>query len=87
MTSITTGTKAPVLVSALSTSDPLEKAVGIAMSDNGDSSGAVSWNVSGSYKPTWAQWADNAGSTAQLVGQYPNPETDPDATHSFGTSF
>lgn len=87
MTDIATGTVGPKLVSALSTTDPLEKAVGIAMSDNGDASGAVAWNVSGSYKPTWAQWADNAGTQAQLVGQYPNPETDPDNIHQIGASF
>ena len=87
MTDISTGTLSPVAVSSLAASDKLQDAVAKAMSDNGDASGAVSWNVSSNYKPTWAQWADNSGSTAQLVGQYPNPETDPDQVHTIGASF
>ena len=88
MTDITTGATGPVLVSALSSSNKLQKAVADAMSDNGDSSGAVWWNIGATdYKPKCAQWADNAGSALQLVGQYPNPETDPDSTHAIGTSF
>ena len=88
MTDITTGTLTPVAVSSLSSSDKLQDAVAKAMSDNGDASGAVAWNVSTNYKPTWAQWADSATtSTDQLVGQYPNPETDPDVVHTIGASF
>lgn len=88
ITDITTGKVGPVLVSGLSTSDPLEKDVGKALSDNGSASGAVSWFVdSDNYKPKWAQWADSAGTDNQLVGQYPNPETDPDNLHAIGTSF
>ena len=64
----------------------LEKAVKDALSDNGNGSGAVAWNVSDHYKPTWAQWADTDTAT-ELIGQYPNPETDPDASHNFGQSF
>ena len=88
MTDITTGGTGPILVSSLSTSDKLQDAVAKAMSDNGDNSGAVWWNVdSTNYKPTHAQWADNAGTAGQLVGQYPNPSSDPDTTHTIGTSF
>ena len=88
MTSISTGTQSAIAIPSTTDADPLKKAVGVAMSDNGTASGAVAWNIDAtSYKPTWAQWADNAGSTAQLVGQYPNPEKDPDKAHTMGTGF
>jgi len=64
----------------------LKSAINTAMADNGSSSGAVAYYISTQKKIVWAQWADAVGAT-ELIGQYPNPETDPDATHSFGTSF
>ncbi len=65
----------------------IEKAVKDALSDNGSGSGAVYWNIDAStLKPTVAQWADTTGGS-QLVGQYPNPETDPDKLHTLGTSY
>jgi type IV pilus assembly protein PilA len=65
---------------------PLCNAIDTAMADNGSSSGAVACFISAQKKIVWAQWADATGAT-ELIGQYPNPETDPDATHTFGTSF
>ena len=56
------------------------------MADNGSSSGAVACFIDTDKKVKWAQWADATGAT-ELIGQYPNPETDPDATHTFGQSF
>ena len=89
MTSITQGTVGPIAVPGTNDSDALKKAVGIAMSDNGSASGAVAWNVGTDYKVKWAQWADSTsnGTSGQLVGQYPNPETDPDKMHNIGSSY
>lgn len=64
----------------------LKTAINTAMADNGTSSGAIAYVVTSAKKVAWAQWADSTGAT-ELIGQYPNPETDPDATHTFGTSF
>ena len=87
MTSITNNqVVGPIAVPSSTASDPLEKAVGIAMADNGSASGHVAWFVGTDYKPKWAQWAD-AQTGSQLVGQYPNPETDPDKMHTLGTSY
>ena len=61
-------------------------AVDTAMADNGSASGAVSFEINAKKKVAWAQWAD-ADDAKELIGQYPNPETDPDATHTFGQSF
>lgn len=86
MTDITTGTLAATAVNSLSTTNKLQDAVKTAMSDNGSGAGAVAWNVGADYKVKWAQWADTT-SGSQLVGQYPNPETNPDTMHTLGTSF
>ncbi len=67
-------------------SDKVEAAVYTAMADNGSGSGAVAYYINDKKKIGWAQWADATGAT-ELIGQYPNPETDPDATHTFGQSF
>ena len=64
--------------------DVILKAVGVAMSDNGSAVGVCAWHID-NYKPKWAQWADDAAST--MIGQYPNPETNPDASHTIGASF
>ncbi|MBR6874299.1 MAG: prepilin-type N-terminal cleavage/methylation domain-containing protein [Ruminococcus sp.] len=72
------------------TTNPLQNAVRVALSDNGSGSGAVAWTIdTSSLKPTNAQWADSddAKSNSTLVGQYPDPETDPDTLHKLGTSF
>ena len=73
---------------SLSTSDPLQKAVKDALDQNGTGSGKVAWYVAANKKPTFAQWADK-DTTQGLVGQYPNPETDPDLNHTMSstTSF
>lgn len=63
---------------------PLQAAVKAALSDNGSGSGAICYVVdTTTLKPTYAQWADSddAKSNATMVGQYPNPETDPDKLH------
>lgn len=78
-----------VAVSALSgaDTDPLQKAVKKALSDNGDAAGFVYWTIDGTTKNiTLAQWA-SSGTSATIVGQWPNPTTNYDTTRTIGTSF
>lgn len=69
----------------------LKGAVYQALKDNGDGAGVCAWNIDNSGNVTWAQWANDANGAvptgAVMVGQYPDPETDPDATHAIGTQF
>lgn len=76
----------PINAATGATNEELKNAVDEAMADNGNSAGAVAFEVTAAKKIAWAQWVDDAASD-QLIGQYPNPETDPDATHTFGASF
>lgn len=66
----------------------LVDAVKKAMEDNGTGSGVVYFKVAGK-KVVCAQWADKgtAKGSKTMVGQYPEPETDPDRERTFGTSF
>ena len=66
----------------------LKNAVVKAMEDNGSGAGVVYWKVA-SKKVVCAQWADKGtGSNDKtMVGQYPEPETNPDNTHKIGSSF
>ena len=72
-------------------SDALKKAVYDALKDNGDGAGACAYSIDTSGNVEWAQWANtvsgDAPTGAVMVGQYPDPETDPDATHAMGTKF
>lgn len=68
-------------------SNALQKAVYKALKDNGDGAGACAWNIDGKGNVTWAQWASTVSTSAQMVGQYPDPETDPDSTHVLGSAF
>lgn len=83
--SISTGRFGPVAISSLDESDPVQKAIKTAMQDNGSDAGYVAWEVDSQYKPVWAQWAEEANDT--LVGQYPDPETEPKTEHIIGTYF
>ena len=65
--------------------DALEAAVYTAMSDNGSGSGAICYEVD-NKKVTFAQWGEETDS-GELVGQYPDPATNPDMTCTFGTKF
>ena len=84
MSQITTGGVA-VNYDGLSTGDVLQKAVKDALDQNGTGSGKVAWSVASNYKPTYAQWADK-DVTNGMVGQYPNPETDPDKLHTISST-
>lgn len=64
----------------------LKGAVYQALKDNGEGAGACAFQMDASGNVLWAQWA-NKTTGSQVVGQYPNPETNPDATHTIGTSF
>jgi len=56
-----------------------------ALEQNGNASGYVYWEVDTSkYKPAVAQWADEEEG---IVGQYPDPESDPKAEHEVGRKF
>ena len=77
----------PIPITSGSTkNEAVKTAINTAMADNGTSSGAVCFEITTKKKILFAQWAD-ADDASELIGQYPNPETDPDATHTFGESF
>lgn len=74
-----------------SESDALKKAVYDALKNNGDGAGACAYSIDTSGNVEWAQWANTVNGAAPtgavMLGQYPDPETDPDATHAMGTKF
>ena len=75
-------------ITNVGTDTTLVDAVKKAMEDNGSGAGVVYFKVDGK-KVVCAQWADkgtNSGDST-MVGQYPEPESNPDDEHAFGTSF
>lgn len=74
-----------------SESDALKKAVYDALKTNGKGAGACAYSIDASGNVEWAQWADTVNGAAPtgavMLGQYPDPETNPDATHAIGTKF
>ena len=67
-----------------SASNSLQKAVYDALKDNGSGAGKACWGIDAELNVTGAQWqATNGGH----VGQYPDPNTDPDTLGTFGTPF
>ena len=62
------------------------EAVYKALKDNGDDAGMVAWSVDSNGSPEWAQFAAGTA-TSGIVGQYPDPETDPDASNTMGSKF
>ena len=42
--------------------------------------GKVAYEISEDYRPKWAQWVGDDG----IVGQYPDPNTDPEKNYVFG---
>lgn len=77
-------------VASLSVASPtgasqiLSNSIYEALKDNGDGAGSVYVNINND-EVKWAQWADQASSP--IVGQYPNPETDPSETNTLGTQI
>ena len=69
----------------LSSGNVCQKAVYNALKDNGDDSGYVMWDIGSTYNVVKAQFSTSNGD--DIVGQYPDPETDPDQTHKIGDSF
>ena len=64
----------------------VEEAVGKALKDNGDGVGVAYYEIEADGSVRVAQWATGSGS--KIVGQYPNPEKDPDSTsNTFGTPY
>ena len=84
-------TTAAVISDWSSESDALKKAVYDALKDNGAGAGACAYSIDTSGNVKWAQWANTVNGAAPtgavMLGQYPDPETDPDATHAIGTKF
>ena len=79
--SISRGYFAPTLVSDLREDVPIQNAVKQAMTENDSIDGWVSWKINEDCTVEWAQWSsDYTG----IVGQYPDPETDPSVTHTAG---
>ena len=75
-------------VSALKTGNTLDDAVYAALKDNGTNAGAAYWTMDSEFNVTLAQWAQDDTKTAkQIVGQYPDPETNPDTMHNIGTKI
>ena len=70
----------PAQISGWKSGSPtaLQSAVYEALKDNGDGMGYCSWGIGSSHDITWAQWSDQNSSTDSIVGQYPDPATDPD---------
>ncbi|MGN0594722.1 MAG: type II secretion system protein [Hominimerdicola sp.] len=77
----------PVAISSLNTGSPsaLQQAVYDALSDNGSNAGQCCWAVDATtFDVQGAQWQGTAGGH---VGQYPDPNTDPDVFGTIGTGF
>ena len=70
---------------AADASNPLKDAVYKALKDNGDGIGQCMYAVDATTKDViGAQWTKGSGNH---VGQYPNPNTDPDTLGTFGTTI
>lgn len=54
--------------------------------DNDVNSGYVYFEVDDEFNAKFAHWTENRD-TESMVGQYPNPKTDPNAKHKFGEKF
>lgn len=83
---ISAGKFGPIKVSELIRGDVLQKELAsyLSIEDADFLNGYISYEVSTYKKITWAQWsADKKG----IVGQYPNPETDPYNEHNIGEEF
>ena len=75
-----------ISVDLLQSSDnAIDKAIFNAFNDSGTSLGYVYYEIDNNGYILFAQWSesDNSG----VVGQYPDPETDPEAVHILGSRF
>lgn len=70
-----------------SSTGALDKAVYKALSDNGDGSGYVYWELNTNKNVQLAQWSSANKTTATIVGQYPNPTSDYDKLNNIGSSI
>ena len=77
--------KSAVEIKTLNGGNKLEQAIYDALKDNGDGVGVAKYAINAEGEVTLAQWATGTG--AAIVGQYPNPEKDPDKAHTMGTGF
>jgi len=81
---IQVGKTGPLKISDLDESDFIQKSVKEAMNSNASGNGYVYWEIEpGTYKPIFAQWSPDGKDSSQ-VGQYPDPNRDPQTVFRFG---
>lgn len=76
----------PVSIGNIGTTSKTHEAVYKALKDNGDNAGMVCWDIDSTGSPIFAQFSAGTA-TSGIIGQYPDPETDPDANNSMGSKF
>lgn len=79
---VESGSFGPMKISDLK-NGPIQLAISIAMGDNGTEEGYVAWEIK-NKKIVWAQWGNKKSG---MIGQYPDPETDPKEEHDMGEKF
>ena len=87
---VTSGAVGPKTISSMATGNEIEKEVNKALKDNGDSAGVGYFVVGTDGGIEYAQWGDGTDTTkAVMLGQYPDPATDPDSASNkaFGTHY
>lgn len=62
----------------------IKDAIDKTMNERNCLNGSVAFEINSDNKIVWAHWSEEKIGT---VGQYPNPETDPDAEHTVGERF
>lgn len=82
---IKTGTFGPIAVSLLDETNHIEAEIKKNFTENGFTEGYVLWELDESKQPTYAQWAQSI--TSSVIGQYPDPVTDPAAENNLGKKF
>lgn len=86
LSEIKAGQRKNVAVADLKEEDAIQKAIKQALKASGIDEGYVSWSVDNNLlQPAWAQWSVSDG--AGIVGQYPDPESDPKTEHYSGEKF
>ena len=78
--------QAAVEVKTLNGGNKLQQAVYNALKDNGDGAGWALWNCDTNGNITLAQWSTVEVANG-IVGQYPNPSTNPDMNKKLGDTI
>ena len=87
MTKIPTGKFGSIRITDLDTTEYFQNIVKKNLGEKGlYDEGFITWEIdTNTFKPVFAQWSESTSSP--IVGQYPDPETDPNAQHSIGAKF